>query len=229
MEGAAHASAGRGVRDGAPGEDHRDSALVALARPYVNQGTPSVPADVRDKPTDNVDADQEVALRMQSILHASNAGGATGPGTGGQAGPGAAGAGGAVGPGSASRALGTGQGPGLDVDPRDRRRSDYVRQIHAKLGPYTDWRKLVSVATAAEGVQGVVVVTLTILADGTLAGTSLTRTSGVAELDDNYRRAISKAAPFGPVPAELGAPFRVALSLDLRNQAVRPHVAKTDP
>src|SRR5262249_21187051 len=73
VEGVAQASAGRGVRDGVPGEDHRDTALAAFARPMVNQGTPSVPADVRDRPTDNVDSEQEVATRIQSILHASNA------------------------------------------------------------------------------------------------------------------------------------------------------------
>lgn len=228
IEGAAHASAGRGVRDGAPGEDHRDSAAVALARPMVNQGTPSVPADVRDRPTDNVDAEQEVATRMQSILHASNAGGAPGPGTGGQAGPGPAGAGGASGPGSVAHALGTGQGNGVDVDPRDKRRLDYVRQVHAKLGPYTDWRKLISVSAAIEGVQGVVTVTATILADGSVASAALTRSSGVPELDQNYRRAVLKAAPYPPLPPELGPAFRLELPLDMRNPAVRPRTAKVD-
>jgi TonB family protein len=229
IEGSAHASAGRGVRDGAPGEDHRDTALVAFARPYVNEGTPSVPSDVRDRPTDNVDAEQQVALRMQSILHASNAGGAAGPGTGGQAGRGAAGSGGKDGPGSISHALGTGQGDGVDVDPRDRRRSEYIRQIHAKLGPHTQWRQLISVATAAEGVQGVVTVTVTILADGSVAAASLTRSSGTPELDENYRRAVLKAAPFGPLPPELGTTFRLALPLDLRNPAVRPRTAAPAP
>jgi TonB family protein len=220
---------GSGVRDGAPGEDHRDAALAAFARPMVNQGTPSVPADVRDRPTDNVDAEQEVALRIQSILHASNAGGVAGPGRGGQAGPGPAGAGGAGGPGSTSHALGTGPGSGVDVDPRDRRRIDYLRQVSAKLGPYTDWRKLLSVSQAVDGVQGIVVVTFTILADGSVSGASITRSSGVAELDENYRRAILKAAPYPPLPPELGPSFRWAMPLDLRNPAVRPRTAKAEP
>jgi TonB family protein len=196
----------------------------------VNQGTPSVPADVRGRPTDNVDSEQEVATRTQSILHASNAGGVAGPGTGGQAGPGPAGAGGNAGPGSVSHALGTGQGNGVDVDPRDKRRIDYLRQVSAKLGPYTDWRKLLSVAQAAEGVQGVVVVTFTILADGTVAGASVSRSSGVAELDENFRKAILKAAPYPPLPPELGTSFRWAMPLDLRNPTVRPRkTAKTEP
>jgi TonB family protein len=229
VEGSAHASAGRGVRDGAPGEDHRDTAIVALARPMVNQGTPSVPADVRDRPTDNVDAEQEVATRMQSILHASNAGGAPGPGNGGQAGAGPAGAGGNSGPGSIAHALGTGQGSGIDVDPRDKRRKDYFRQVLRRLGPYTDWRKLLSVASAVEGVQGVVTVTVTIMADGSVVSATLTRSSGSAELDENYRRAVLKAAPFPPLPPELGQSFRLALPLDVRNPIVRPRTAKADP
>src|SRR6185312_8057422 len=110
------------------------------------------------RPTDNVDSEQEVAVRMQSILHASNAGGAAGPGAGGQAGPGAAGSGGTNGPGSIAHALGTGQGSGVDVDPRDRRRNEYIRNVKAKLGPYTSWRQLISVSTAAEGIQGVSIV-----------------------------------------------------------------------
>ncbi len=228
VEGGEHASSGRGVRDGAPGHDSRDTARVANARPMVNEGTPSVPSNVRDRPTDNQDSEQEIATRMQSILGSSNAGGSAGVGRGGQAGAGPAGAGGTVGPGSTAHALGTGQGDGIDVDPRDRRRLDYIRQIHAKLAPYTAWRKLISVSAAVDGVQGVVVVTCTILADGTVAAATLTRTSGVPELDENYRRAILKAAPFGPLPPELGTTFRLALPLDMRNPAVRPRSAKPD-
>ncbi len=226
VEGAARASLGRGVRDGAKGLDSRDSAEVAYARPMVNEGTPSVPANVRDRPTDNKDSEQEDAVRMQSILHASNAGGAPGEGRGGELGPGATGAGGVEGAGAVSHPNGTGRGEGIDVDPRDKRRMDYIRQIHAKLGPYTDWRKLISVAAAVDGVQGIVVVTCTILADGSVASATLTRSSGVPELDENYRRAVLKAAPFGPLPPELGTSFRLALPLDMRNPAVRPRSAR---
>jgi TonB family protein len=137
--------------------------------------------------------------------------------------------GGASGPGSVSRALGTGQGAGLDNDPRDRRRSDYMRQVMSKLGPYTDWRKLLPISAAVDGVQGVVIVTFTINADGSVGGASVSRASGVPELDENFRRAILRAAPFPPVPAELGPTFRWAMPLDLRNAAVHPRTAKADP
>jgi TonB family protein len=226
VEGATRATSGRGVRDGAPGHDNRDSAQEPLARPMVNQGTPSVPADVRDRPTDNIDAEQQVATRMQSILHSSNAGGDRGQGAGGQAGPGPTGAGGTAGPGSIATAQGTGRGPGLDVDPRDRRRNDYLRQVIAKVYPLT--AHALPQAAALDGAQGIVIVTFTILADGSITGAAVTRTSGIPELDENCRRAIVRAAPFPPLPAELGPTFRWAMPLDFRNPAVRPRSIKRD-
>ena len=225
IEGADRASAGMGVRDGAPGLDHRDAARTALARPMVNEGTPSVPSNVQDRPTDNKDSEQEVAAAMQSILHASTAGGRPGPGTGGKAGEGAPGAGGDSGPGARSRARGTGRGGGVDVDPRDRRRNDYMRRVIAKLGPYTRPRALMPAHALYDGAQGVVIVTFTILADGSVAGASVTRGSGIPELDQNFRRAILAAAPYPPLPPELGASFRWSMPLDMRNPAVRPRAA----
>ena len=226
IEGMDRASSGRGVRDGAAGEDHRDSAALAHARPMVNEGTPSVPSDVRDRPHDNVDAEQEVALRMQSILHSSNAGGRLGPGTGGQAGPGPAGSGGTSGPGSEARALGTGQGSGLDVDPRDKRRNDYIRQVTAKVYPFT--ANALPMSAALDGAQGITVVRFTILADGSVAGATVTRPSGIPELDENCKRAILRAAPFAPLPPELGTTFPWSFPFDFRNPAVRPRTAKAD-
>ncbi|MFT3764109.1 MAG: energy transducer TonB [Minicystis sp.] len=103
-----------------------------------------------------------------------------------------------------------------------------MRQILAKLGPYTGWRQLLPSAAAMDGVQGVVIVSFTIQADGSVTGAAVTRTSGVAELDENFRRAILRAAPFPPLPPELGTSFRWAMPLDLRNPAVRPRTAKVD-
>jgi TonB family protein len=73
-----------------------------------------------------------------------------------------------------------------------------------------------------------VIVTFTIRADGAVAGASITRTSGIPELDENFRKAILQAAPFPALPAELGPTFRWAMPLDMRNPAVRPRNAKTD-
>jgi TonB family protein len=228
VEGSERAQVGQGVRDGAPGQDHRDAARVGLARPMVNEGTPSVPGNLPGKPTDNVDAEQQVAAAMQSILHASTAGGAPGAGTGGKDGPGAAGQGGKDGPGATAQAQGTGQGTGVDIDPRDRRRSEYLRQILARLGPHTGERQLMPQWARLDGAQGIVVVTVTIRADGGLAAAQITRSSGIPELDENFRRAVLKVAPFPPLPAELGPIERWSIPLDMRHPAVRPRSAKIE-
>jgi TonB family protein len=224
VEGAERASSGVGVRDGAPGRDHRESAKVALARPLVQEGTPSVPASVQGKPSDTLDSEQEVATALQSIVHASTAGGSPGPGKGGQDGPGRTGSGGVSGPGSSSRALGTGQGSGLDNDPRDQRRSEYIRKVRSKVDPLWGFPKW----AALEGMQGVVVVTFTILADGNVASPTVSRPSGIAEFDESCRGAVRRAAPFAPLPAEFGQSFRLALSFDARNPAVLPRSAKAN-
>ncbi len=226
VEGMARASSGRGVRDGAPGEDHRDSALVAHARPMVNQGTPSVPADVRDRPSDNVDAEQEVATRMQSILHASNAGGRLGPGTGGQAGLGPAGSGGLAGAGI--RGARPGHGAGL----RPRRRP--ARQAPQRL-PAPGHRQ----GVPAHGQR-----------HARLGGRR--RSAGHHHRDLHHPRRRQRRRrrrhppqrhprarrelqarhpprrPAPPAPPELGPTFRWAMPLDFRNQAVR-HTIKAEP
>jgi TonB family protein len=170
-----------------------------------------------------------VATRIQSILHASNAGGVPGAGTGGQAGPGPAGAGGTGGPGSISHALGTGLGSGVDVDPRDKRRTEYGRQLRNKVAAHTQEHQVFPRSAAYAGVAGIVIITIRILADGSVAGAWITRSSGIPELDENCRRGALKAAPFPPVPPELGRTFTMAFSLDYTNAAVRPPAAKAEP
>lgn len=221
IEGVARASAGVGVRDGAPGNDHRDSARVALARPLVQIGAPSVPAAARGKPADTLDAEQEVAADP-SLIHAGTAGGAAGPGIGGAPGPGAPGSGGITGSGSVASALGTGQGNGIDIDPRDRRRSEYQRQAGNRIWPL--WANAFPKWASAEGLQGTVIISFTILADGNVASVVISRPSGIPEFDENCRRAVLRAAPFAPLPAELGQSFRWALPFEAKNPVVLPKV-----
>ncbi|WP_438036803.1 TonB family protein [Sorangium sp. So ce204] len=220
VEGGERASAGLGVRDGRPGEDHRESAAVPLARPMVAVGTPSVPADAVGHPNDTVDSEQEVATAIQSLVHASSAGGARGFGPGGQAGPGATGAGGVAGRGARSSALGSGRGRLLDNDPLDRRRSHYMRQVMAKLHPL--WADAFPKWAAGEGLQGTVIVTFVIRADGTVGSASVTRPSGIPEFDENCRRAVLRGSPYPPVPPELGESFRWSMPFEARNPAVLP-------
>ncbi|WP_437840994.1 TonB family protein [Sorangium sp. So ce1153] len=220
VEGGERASAGLGVRDGRPGDDHRDSAAVPLARPMVAAGTPSVPADVAGRPNDTLDSEQEVATAIQSLVHASSAGGARGLGPGGEAGPGATGSGGVARAGSRSSALGSGRGRLLDNDPLDRRRSLYMRQVMAKLDPL--WADAFPKWAAGEGLQGTVIVTFVIRADGNVGSASVTRPSGIPEFDENCRRAVLRGAPYPPVPPELGESFRWSMPFEARNPAVLP-------
>ncbi|MFO0757020.1 MAG: energy transducer TonB [Byssovorax sp.] len=222
-EGMPRASAGLGVRDGQPGLDHRASAKVGLGRPLVQEGMPSVPAAVRGKPADTKDAEQEV-MANPSLIHAGTAGGASGPGVGGEDSPGAPGAGGLSGPGSMSRPLGTGLGPGLDIDPRDRRRTDYLRQVSARIYPL--WANAFPKWAIAEGLQGTATISFTILSDGSIASVVITRPSGIPEFDENCRRAVLRAAPFSPLPAELGQSLRWAESFEAKNPAIVPRSAR---
>ena len=224
VEGADRASPGAGVRDGATGEDHRASAKVAFARPEVQEGTPSIPAAVQGHPSDTVDSEQEVALAMQSIVHASNAGGSAGPGRGGQNGAGPSGSGGVAGQGSTSRALGNGVGAGFDSDAHDKRRTEYMRRVRSKVAAATG--RAFPAWAAAEGLQGIAIVTFTILANGSVASVSVTRPSGIAELDENCRAGVLRAAPFEPLPPEMGQSYRWAFPFDFRNPAVLPKSAK---
>jgi TonB family protein len=223
-EGAERASAGLGVRDGSPGFDHRDSARVPLARPMVPEGTPSIPAQTQGRPKDNVEGEQEVATMMQSLVHASTAGGLAGNGPGGQQGPGATGSGGTRGQGSIANAMGTGKGSGVDVDPRDKRRNDYVRRVIAKVYPLYAFPKW----AALEGKQGTAIVSFTIAADGSVSGVRVSRSSGIAEYDESCRQAVVKAAPYPPLPAELGTSFHWSMPLESRNPAVRPRSATAE-
>ncbi|WP_437594009.1 TonB family protein [Sorangium sp. So ce1000] len=226
VEGGERASAGLGVRDGRSGEDHRESAAVPLARPMVAVGTPSVPADAAGHPNDTVDSEQEVATAIQSLVHASSAGGTRGLGPGGQAGPDATGSGGVAGRGARSSALGSGRGRLLDNDPLDRRRSHYMRQVMAKLHPL--WADAFPKWAAGEGLQGTVIVTFVIRADGTVGSASVTRPSGIPEFDENCRRAVLRGSPYPPVPPELGESFRWSMPFEARNPAVLPKYGERD-
>lgn len=219
-EGSAKPSQGLGVRDGAAGSDHRESARAALARPMVAQGTPSVPANEEGRPNDTVDSEQEVAPVRPSIVYASTAGGAEGPGLGGQAGAGAVGAGGVSGPGSSAKALGTGRGADLDSSATDQRRLTYLRQVMTKLHPL--WANAFPKWAALEGLQATTIITFTIRADGTVASASVSRPSGIPEFDENCRKAVLRGSPYPPLPRELGPSFRWAMPFDVRNPAVRP-------
>jgi TonB family protein len=114
--------------------------------------------------------------------------------------------------------MGTGTGAGVDVDPRDKRRTEYIRRARSKIGRFWSFPKW----AALEGMQGTAIVTFTIHANGTVSGVSVTRPSGIPEYDEICRKAVLSAAPFEPLPSELGSTFRWSMPFEARNPAVRP-------
>ncbi|UQA56142.1 energy transducer TonB family protein [Polyangium aurulentum] len=223
IEGSPEPSLGIGVRDGAVGRDARASAEVPLARPWVLQATPSIPADADGRPVDTTDSEQQVALAMQSIVRASSAGGAPGVGAGGERGPGPAGSGGERGAGASAQPLGAGMGPGTDASALDRRRMDYLRRVLSRIHPL--WKNAFPKWAIAEGRGGTVIVSFVINADGTVSSARVSRPSGIPEFDENCRQAVLRGAPFEPLPPELGPRFSWSMPFEAKNPAVRPQVS----
>ncbi|MBK6516633.1 MAG: energy transducer TonB [Polyangiaceae bacterium] len=179
------------ARDAGP----ESSALVnAHARPLVFHADPSVPSLEEGKPGDDVEDEQSVAARMAALLHASTSGGAKlGQGKGGEAGPGAVGAGGAKGAGqSSSPAGGGGSGP------PDLERIGYIRSVQVKVHPH--WANAFPKWAALEGRGGSAVIAFTIEADGTVSSARVARSSGIAEFDENVRKAVFKGRPSASCP-----------------------------
>lgn len=213
-------SPGLGLLGGREGTVHRTAADAAFARPWITEGRPAVPADVKDRTRDTVDSTQEVATVDQALLLASTPGGAQGKGIGGDEGVGKPAAGGEVGVGTKTLVLGQGTGPLVDLDGNDPRLSDYRRRVMSKVHPL--WANAFPQWAALEGRQGRAIIALTIGKDGSVSGVTVTRTSGVPEFDENVRQAVLKAAPFPPLPPELSArSMRWAISFDARNPVVR--------
>jgi TonB family protein len=212
---------GLGLTESKPGTDHRTGAVITTARPDVTQGPVAVPANERARPKDNTEADQEVAVTLRSLVHASTAGGNPGDGRGGTQGPGDPGAGASNGNGSQSRALGQGDGDTFDINTRDPRLMMYFRHLQAKIHPL--WADAFPKSAALEHKQGTVILEFVVTADGsaTVAWPPL-RPSGVDEFDLNCANAIRRAAPFQPIPRELGRSYlRVRAPFTATNPIVR--------
>ncbi len=218
--GSDRASPGTGAPRGSPGRDHRESAAVAMGRPMVAKAAPSVPADVAGRARDTVDSEQEVAATVQSLVHASTAGGWLGAGPGGEDGEGQSGSGGLTGAGSRALPFGGGTGPFTGLSDSDPRISAYRRSVRAKIDPL--WENAFPKAAALEGKQGRAIVSLIILNDGRVEDVRVVRPSGVPEFDENVRLAVLRAAPFDPFPPNLRAPsMRWTITFDMNNPVVR--------
>ena len=214
------ASPGLGTMRNAPGPDHRVAAAVVTGRPLVTRGPVAFAAEEQGPSRDRVDSEQEVAATIESIVHASTAGGLPGPGQGGEEGEGAAASGGPSVTGSRAFPFGAGPGPFTDWSRDDPHVSDYWRSVRAKIDPL--WEHAFPKWASLEGRQGWAVISFVIRADGQVTEVRVARPSGVPEFDENLRRAVLKAAPFAPFPPVIKAPeMRWSITFDMKNPAVR--------
>lgn len=216
------ASPGVGVRDGQAGTEHSAAARIAQGRPDVAEGPPTIPAILRGRPNDNVDSDQEVASMVRSLVHASVAGGLSGEGRGGTAGPTSdPGAGAASGRGSISRAMGSGDGDVFDWNTTDPALMPYFRKLHAKIDPL--WANAFPYEAKVALKQGMVILMVTVAADGRAkVAWPPVRPSGIDEFDKNCADAIRRAMPFDPLPASLGkTSIQIRMPFDARNPIVK--------
>ncbi len=196
------------------------AANVTTARPYSLRGRIASLADRRGAHEDTVDAEQEDMSLERSWLHASTAGGPRGVGVGGERGLGPTGSGGERGPGSTSRAMGTGSGAGVAIDPADRRRRTYRRRVAQKI--QSSWSASAFPKKAVlEGKNGYTIVSFVIHKSGSVSAVRTTRGSGFSSFDAKMRAAVRRAAPFGPLPADLGTTLHVSHPFIVDNPAVR--------
>jgi TonB family protein len=213
---------GTGLAEAAAGIDHRASAPIASARPDVARAPVSVPANVRDRPSDDTESDQEVARTVQSLVHASTAGGPeANDGRGGTSGGGDPGAGATTGVGSRAGPLGVSDGDVFEIYSNDPRLMPYFRAIKRKIDPL--WANAFPKSAIMDLKQGMVILEFTVNADGSAyVSWPPLRPSGIDEFDRNCADAIRRAAPFGPIPPQLGrSSLRIRAPFVASNPVVR--------
>lgn len=218
--GTVRSSPGLGTVRNALGPDHRVAAVVATGRPLVTRGPVAFAAEEQGPSHDRVDSEQEVAATVESMVHASTAGGLPGHGEGGEEGEGTAASGGPSRTGLRALPFGGGPGPFTAWSHDDPHVSDYWRRVRAKIDPL--WEHAFPEWASLEGRQGWAVISFVIRADGQVADVRVARPSGVSEFDENVRRAVLKAAPFAPFPPAIKAPaMQWSITFDVKNPAVR--------
>ncbi len=214
------ASPGVGVRNGAPGDKHSEAARVALGRPMVAEGPPTIPAFTRARPNDTVDSDQAVASTVRSLVHASVAGAMMeGPGRGGTNGADSdPGAGGTNGRGSIARPLGRGDGDAFDWYDVDPAWVAYKRHLHSRIDPL--WANAFPKSAMLELKQGTVILSVTIQSNGSATvHWPPARPSGIDEFDRNCADAVRRAGPFAALPPSLG---RKSMTVKMPFEAKNP-------
>ena len=96
---------------------------------------------------------------------------------------------------------------------RAHRQDPYFRRMYERLDSIVKYPR--DLALALE--QGEVVVTFTLLANGSVGDVRVLKSSGFEEFDDELQRALRVAAPFGPVPVALrGRSDRIGVTAPYR-------------
>jgi len=95
--------------------------------------------------------------------------------------------------------------------------SMYRRRVLAKLFPL--WEDAFPRWAAIDLRQGMVIISMVILSDGTVQNAQVKRASGIPEFDENCLTAVRKASPFEPLPANLHA---TAMRWDISFDAMNP-------
>lgn len=220
-EGRTRAAQGAGVAEGT-GRVASPRADVAHARPALDRGLPTVPAEViYELPRDTVDSEALTSRLTQSFVDTSRRGARTeGAGAGGASGVGDPGSGGARGTGghSAPYAPGTGQDGALDLS------AARYRTFYLALQREVERHLTFPRERALHLDQGHAVFRLILRRDGSLVGAPrLVRSTGFADLDAASRQAIERAR-FQAVPGDLSPETEtvtIRLSVHSRNPLVR--------
>jgi TonB family protein len=99
--------------------------------------------------------------------------------------------------------MGEGDGDIFDYWTSDPRLLPYFRRLHARIDPL--WVNAFPKSAMLDLKQGTVILEFTVSSDGSaVVSWPPLRTSGVDEFDRNCADAIRRAAPFAPIPSELG-------------------------
>ena len=195
---------GRRGRAGSTGHRGRRERSPRWASPAALRGRIAARTLEIGQARDEVNSEQEVALREPSLLAASAAGGEKGSGRGGQAGEGEeTGSGGEQGAGASSRAQGDGEHGASGRDAADRRRTLYIRRVQWRI--FNAWGPDDFPASArAAGRGGSSIVSFTIHRSGRISGLRTVRPSGFPSFDAAILRAVRSVSPFPPLPEALG-------------------------
>lgn len=198
---AAELSPAQGIAGGR-GRVERRAARVVFARPNVDRGAAATPAEqIAEQVRDDADAELLAAKLQRSLVDSSVQRAAlVGAGSGGTSfNPSALGESGR-GVGARARPYMPGSGTFGALDTSDARYLRWFTQQRTRVQDELEFPRARAIAKD----QGTSVYSVTLRRDGALNGRpKLVRSSGFADFDEAAAKAIERALPFAPLPAEL--------------------------